>query len=709
VDGVLAHDPKNSLAWVRSSDIALARGDADAALSAALTAAELAPTSARAQIQAGIVHRARIRTLTLSKEVAPDSLHAEALAAFERAAKAEDDSLEHQTQVIAWVERANTLASWPSRRSEAPGAYREALAIATKLGASQDRALDAAIAYARAAKDDELLRWSYERSTEIRPDRVDLWRRLAKLSDPPDATRSAVLERLIAERPADARAQAFYARDLVQRGRTKDAIAHLAAVADKVKPREILLLAQMQLALDANDEATAKAAAARLAKEHSGSLEDRVAQSNLQRRARDFRAAADSLEGAIDTFGLTVPLIAELAELRLLEGDLGAALGATERGLSLSGTPLQQLSLLRLQSRAQLGRGAYEAAAASFRKMSDLGGGRVVTADLVPYSQALYAIGREAQGRKLLEIALALPEPPLDAVIMFARHEGARDPKRAEEFVAKALEASPHHPSLQEEAAGFDLAAGRNELAKKRLAAAIAAAPGFAPLYVTLARVQLQTGDAQAAIASADEAMRLEPDAPSPMAARVLVSAYAKLGKGEEAMKSLQASHAAGKLGIGGRVLLASLLTAQGQNEPAIALLEGITKDLPGNPGPKNDLAYLLVTSGRDLDRALSLAQEARAAMPNVSGVADTLGFAYLAKQLPDAALPQFEEAIGLAKAGSPEWGLAQLHRAVALKTLGRREDARMAAEAALTASEFPEQKQARALLQELARAATAS
>ncbi len=708
VDGVLAHDPKNVLAWVRRSDIALARGDADAALSAALTAAELGPKDPRAQIQTGLVQRARIRKLGLSGETAPDALHAEALAAYERAREGDDSSPEHQTRVQAWVERANTLASWPARRSEAPAAYREAIEFAVKLGASQERALDAAIAYARASEDRELLRWSYERSTEVYPERLELWRQLARLSDKPDADRSPVLERLIAERPTDARAQAFYARDLVQRTSAAAALAHLAAVAAKVDSPEVVLLAQVEIALDANDEPSARAAAARLAKDHAGSFEDRIAQSNLQRRAGNFAAAADSIEAAIDSFGVTAPLTLRLAELRLLAGNPGAALDATERGLALPGSAMQRLGLLRVQSRAQLARGAYEPAAVSFRKMSELAGGRVATPDLVPYAQALYATKREAQARKLLEIALGLPDPPLDAVILFSRAEGARDPKRAETLVAKALETSPRHPTLLEEAARFDLAAGRNEQAKARLAAAIEAAPQYAPLHITRARVLLQTGDAEGAIASAEQAMRLQPDDPSPLAARVLVAAYAKLGKADEAVKRLQASHAAGKLGIGGRVLLASLLTSQGQSGPAIALLEGITKEMPDLAGPKNDLAYLLVASGRDLDRALSLAQEARAALPNVGTVADTLGYAYLAKKLPDAALPQFEEAVSLAQPGSPEWGLAQLHRAVALNALRRSEDARAAAEAALTASVFPEQKDARALLQALARAAKA-
>jgi tetratricopeptide (TPR) repeat protein len=183
------------------------------------------------------------------------------------------------------------------------------------------------------------------------------------------------------------------------------------------------------------------------------------------------------------------------------------------------------------------------------------------------------------------------------------------------------------------------------------------------------------------------------------MSARVLVAAYTQLGQAGEATRRLKDSHAQGKLGTGGQMLLASLLQEAGDAPSAIEILDGVVERSPELAGPKNDLAYLLVSSGRDLDRALSLAQEARAALPTVGGVADTLGYAYLSKKLPDAALPQFEEAVSLAEPKSAEWGLAQLHRAQALHVLGRQDEAAEAARAALEAASFSEQRQARELL----------
>ncbi|HEU4430865.1 MAG TPA: tetratricopeptide repeat protein, partial [Myxococcota bacterium] len=417
---------------------------------------------------------------------------------------------------------------------------------------------------------------------------------------------------------------------------------------------------------------------------------------------RKYKAAADALDGAIDAYGGTAQLHMRLGEMRLLAGDAEGALEAAEAGLSVATSPLHKLALLRVQSRAQLVRGAFDAAAVSFGRMQELTKGRVATKDLIPYAQALYATGRDGAARSLLETALNLEPPPIDGVVLFARREGAKDAERAEKLVAAALERSPRNPTLLEEAARFDLAAGRAERAVQRLEAALESSPTHAPLHVTLARVRFQTGDAEGAIASAEEALRLDPSSPNSIAARVLVAAYSQVGRLEEAVAQLQTAHQSGKLGLGSKVLLARLLAGQGKQKEAIDLLEDVAKEAPNLAGPKNDLAYLLIASGRDLDRALSMAQEARAALPNLGPVADTLGFAYLAKRLPDAALPQFEEAVNLAEHGSPEWGIAQLHRAQALVQLERVEDARAAAEAALTAAKFPEQQDARKLLDTL-------
>ncbi len=59
-----------------------------------------------------------------------------------------------------------------------------------------------------------------------------------------------------------------------------------------------------------------------------------------------------------------------------------------------------------------------------------------------------------------------------------------------------------------------------------------------------------------------------------------------------------------------------------------------------------NNLAYLMLEHGGDLNVALSLAQTARRNMPNVPNTADTLGWAYYRGGSFSSAAPMFEEAV---------------------------------------------------------------
>ncbi|HVH06508.1 MAG TPA: hypothetical protein VNE71_10970, partial [Myxococcota bacterium] len=115
----------------------------------------------------------------------------------------------------------------------------------------------------------------------------------------------------------------------------------------------------------------------------------------------------------------------------------------------------------------------------------------------------------------------------------------------------------------------------------------------------------------------------------------------------------------------------------------------------------KNDLAYLLAKQKRDLDRAVTLAQEALAAVDNASAFADTLGYAYLQKGLFGPALAQFDLAINLANQEAQPRAGSGTRRGLALQGLEREEDALKAFDAALALDPgFSEAQKARATLQ---------
>ncbi len=99
-----------------------------------------------------------------------------------------------------------------------------------------------------------------------------------------------------------------------------------------------------------------------------------------------------------------------------------------------------------------------------------------------------------------------------------------------------------------------------------------------------------------------------------------------------------------------------------------------------------NNLAHLLVEENREPDRAISLAQRARALAPHDAAVADTLAWALLQRRLAAEAEPLFRDLTRRYP------GRARYHcgLARALAEAGRPEEARQALEAAVRCRPSP-------------------
>jgi len=59
-----------------------------------------------------------------------------------------------------------------------------------------------------------------------------------------------------------------------------------------------------------------------------------------------------------------------------------------------------------------------------------------------------------------------------------------------------------------------------------------------------------------------------------------------------------------------------------------------------------NNLAYLLATQDKDINKALSLAQKAKETLPGDPKIMDTLGFIYYKKGLYDSAISEFTDSL---------------------------------------------------------------
>lgn len=696
---VAKRDPKNFLAHVRLSEVALLKADTKQALEEALTATQLSPHSLRAHLQVGLVYQATIRDKELHKETAPDSLYQSALKAFQQVSSAEGKAGDAPLQARAALERARVFWTWPGHEKDADAAFRQAFQRTQALHLPPERVLLSALRFAAAKNQPATRIWALEKTVELQPDDMRSWELLARAKDPVTVPHSSVLEKLIQQRPKDARAQAVYARDLALRGDRKDAIDHLEKVLDQVDKKEVIRTTLVDLDLAQGDVDAARKQLAALQAEAQGSPQLYYATAMIARHDHDLDSAADALQKLVsleDTRGAE----RMLAEVQLLRGQTAPALTAVNRALELSrGEPRGINRLLSLRARIEERSGNHYAAIRTYNRVRRRTHGRLGVDDLPPLAEALYATGQAEAGKKVLETALALQDPPVSALVLFARHELKQDPEQVKSALDHALTLHPHEVALVRARAQVDLAEGNAKAAEQRLRSAIASVQDSAPLRTLLVDVLLRSHHPQEALKEARELMKVAPGDPN--AARVLAATLIRAGKTDEARKELEARRAKGSLDAPGQVLLARLDMIAGKDDDAIKLLESAVHDRGDFIGAKNDLAFLLAKQGRDLDRALQLAQDARQKAPSLSATADTLGFVYLKRGLPEAALSQLENALQLAQPGSPEWATAEYHRGLALQALKRPAEARTAFQKAL-AHEFPEAAAARAALQSL-------
>ena len=216
---------------------------------------------------------------------------------------------------------------------------------------------------------------------------------------------------------------------------------------------------------------------------------------------------------------------------------------------------------------------------------------------------------------------------------------------RAIEVINEALKRSPDSAELRRLLASAAIGARRYDIALDQYGKLLTLTPNSPQLYMDMGRVRVLKADFPGAIAHFEKAKQLLPKHPDPPF--MLASVFHKTGRLEEAKANFQ-----------------QVLQLQ-----------------PDNADAQNNLAYLLAETGGNLDEALKLAQQAQQKHPSILSFADTLGWVYLKKNIPESALQVFE---GIVRK-SPDVAVFRYHLAMALVAKGDKQRARRELELALT------------------------
>ncbi|MGA6958677.1 MAG: tetratricopeptide repeat protein, partial [Candidatus Acidiferrales bacterium] len=172
----------------------------------------------------------------------------------------------------------------------------------------------------------------------------------------------------------------------------------------------------------------------------------------------------------------------------------------------------------------------------------------------------------------------------------------------------------------------------------------ISLAPNISNFYVLLGQVELGNQDS----AKAEEAFQkaVDLDKNNSNAFLFLSSVQVSRGSVDQAIASYRAALQSNPRDVRIYVALGSLLETRNQWQEAEDLYQKALQIQPDYALAANNLSYLMLEHGGNVNVALTLAQTGRKGMPDSPNAADTLGWAYYQQGVYSASIDLFQEAI---------------------------------------------------------------
>jgi tetratricopeptide (TPR) repeat protein len=662
--------PEDPQVWRGESKIAVAEREPTRALLAARKAVDLEPGDRENWIQLGAAWASRVRDLHRRKQPDDPETFEAGIAAFQKV-----DELEGG-HVGARVEIARLYGQWEGHEAQAAEWFRSAIELAKQSGDDGSVAYAAGklLGYSARAKSPPLRIEALRELVQVSPERVLRWDELAQAveeAEGPEAA-DAIYEELLERQPELPAAHVAYSVHLSRRGRELDAIAHIdRAIAGGIDA-PALWEQLIRLELSKRRISDARETLSEMRDRHEDEPATLRAEARIALREGRNDRAVEILEAVKDDRSPETERLRAYAELG--RGNLAAALASIERAVALP--PRGDVPSLRLMAEIQSRSNDWGAVLRTLSLLEDLDH-PLSHHEWLLRGRAHYELGDAEAGYESLLEALSSPVPPPAAAAEFAEREGKARPAEARAYLEKVLRVAP----------GSFRVIGLDRLVESQLAGP----------NVLLLRAQLLRGAGQLDRAEADALRAFEADPDLEEAVGVLFSIYRDQGKIAEARRSFEEADSVGVLHSGARVLLGRLYLAEGELDKALETYERVIEESPELVSPKADVAYLLALQGRDLERALAYAEEAQRARPDDPAVADTVGFVYYNMERYDAAVQQFRYSLELAEEMGGSIPTVSYHLGLALRALGRDEEALAAFEKALAGdADFAEAEDAR-------------
>jgi len=382
-----------------------------------------------------------------------------------------------------------------------------------------------------------------------------------------------------------------------------------------------------------------------------------------------------------------------LGKAALAKGDSGLAEKSFRQAV--------QLNPPNLDSQEELARIAGQRGDISL--LSEVAEKTIATAPHFPGGyvwRATVELARNSQDKAEADLKTAMSDAPQSpqAYLMLGelRFMQKRYPDGAA-MLEQALQNDPNSVPALRGLVGYDLNRKQPAQALARLNAQIAKSPKNSGFYDLLAQFQIQNKNFDQAAVAAQKAMDVNPDDGE------AVSIYAELQtKNGQAAKAIGAWEQWTKThpgNAGGLAILGTLEESRGDTRKAEDYYRKSLQFEPEQSVASNNLAYLMLQNGENIDVALTLAQTARRASPNSPDSADTLAWAYYHKGTYGFARDLLEDAIKI----DPNSAAMQYHLGMVYSKLQDKSSAAAHLKKAISlAPDSPAAKDARAALQGL-------
>jgi tetratricopeptide (TPR) repeat protein len=555
-----------------------------------------------------------------------------------------------------------TLANflwWSERMDEAEAAFKEALAVAPK-DESANRSL--AIFYIstkRAAQAEEYLR-TYATTAQTADAGVILAEYYLSMNQRPRAV--AVLEKLAADKPAAATIEARWRLASLYYGDGKQAQAHTMIDemlrADPNEARALLVKADFFQKEGKLDQALAAARQAVTAEPQNARAHNALGV--IYRKRHELDKAIASFNEVVRLNPRATSAEVALAQLHLQQSNLPKSAQYAQDAIKAEPTDgAAHLTLINNYISQGDGKKAEAALKPLLAENPNLG-------PLHAYMGAAQILNNNpTAARQSFERALSL------------------DPKSTEAFAGLV---------------SLDMAVKHFADAMRRVDARLAVAPDDPSVLVLAAQVYGAAGARDRIEPLLRHAIEIDP---------VNVRPYDMLGRYYISTKQLDAARAQFEAivarrpnDVGAHTMVALLLEAQNKTAEAQKRYEHVLEIDPHAAVAANNLAAIYADGDAShLDRALELAQAAKAATPEKAEIDDTLGWVYFRKNLIPAALPLFRSSVEK----NPNEPLYHYHLGLAYAKTGDRVRARQSLETALRlAPGFAKSDDARRVLDSL-------